>query len=234
MNTGHSSQFAVIFDMDGVIVHSNPTHKKAIRKFLEQHGKSLSDRYLREEVYGRTNREWLRSTFDGITEEKIEEYIREKEQIFREMFAHDLKPLPGLREFLDTLCENEIIMAVATSAPKVNADWVLGELDLVRYFRTVLHEGHVTHGKPHPEIYLKTADALDMEPEKCVIFEDSLSGVEAARSAGSPVIGVTTTHTREELAHTDAVIRDFTEIDSEILISIYDEAVNRGEISNTG
>ena len=231
MNERQSTDLAVIFDMDGVIVDSNPAHKKAIKQFLEQHGKSVSDEYLRNEVFGRTNREWLRRTFEEISEERIEQYIQEKEQIFRDMFAKTIKPLQGLRRFLNSLTGHQIPTAVATSAPKVNADWVLDKTGLADYFSVVLHEGDVTHGKPHPEMYLKAAGRLNIQPEHCVVFEDSLSGVEAAKSAGTIVFGVTTTHSRDELSRTDYVISDFTEIDYGLLVEIYKNAFNTSLLS---
>ncbi|MCF7805387.1 MAG: HAD family phosphatase [Candidatus Marinimicrobia bacterium] len=219
-------KFAVIFDMDGVIVDSNPAHKEAIQRFLQRHDQSLSDNELREKVYGRTNRDWLRNTFNGITEEQIAEYIDEKEAIFREIFAGDIRPLPGLQEFLDSLQGMQVPMAVGTSAPQVNADWVLNQTGLREYFEVVLQAEDVTHGKPHPEMYLKSAWALGMRPEDCIIFEDSVSGIEAGRRAGGTVIGVTTTHSREEMAATAFVISDFTEITPEQLPEIVHEPRN--------
>ena len=74
------------------------------------------------------------------------------------------------------------------------------------YFPTILDDSFVEHGKPHPEIYLKCAAALGFAPADCIVFEDSLSGVEAGRASGAKVVGVATTHTHEELASTDLII----------------------------
>lgn len=227
MNENHMQNFAVIFDMDGVIVDSNPTHKSAIKQFLDKHGKSMSDREMREKVYGRINRDWLQATFPGIGDEKIREYIQEKEQIFREMFAEKLVPLPGLPEFLEDLSNHDVPLAVASSAPEVNVDWVLENTGLQDYFKVILHEGYVHHGKPHPEMYLKSIKALNMEPSRCIIFEDSLSGVEAGKRAGGIVIGVTTTHSGDELGDTEYCIRDFSEIDYDILVQIYNNVTEK-------
>ena len=85
----------------------------------------------------------------------------------------------------------------------------LGKTNTAKYFDTILNDTFVTHSKPHPEIYLKCAQALGLPNAQCIVIEDSLSGVEAGKAAGSKVIGITTTHTHEELAHCDLIIDNF-------------------------
>ena len=214
------SDFAVIFDMDGVIVHTNPHHKIAIQKFCSAHGIELNELTFLHKIYGRTNRDWIKNVFGDITDEQAYAYASEKEALFREIYEPYIKPVHGLVAFLDLLVSNNIPRAIATSAPPENVDFVLDKTGLRNYFKTILDERVVTHGKPNPEIYLKTAKALDFSNNKCIVIEDSLSGITAARRAGSKVIGVTTTHTAEELAETNFVIQDFTELTIEKLREI--------------
>ncbi|MEJ0054229.1 MAG: HAD family phosphatase [Bacteroidota bacterium] len=205
---------AVIFDMDGVIIDSNPPHKIALRQFCEKYGYKLSDEELVNKIYGRTNKEWIATLFGKpLTAAELTAYGEEKEKIFRDIYKKDMTALPGLEDFLKKLDQYKIPKAIGTSAPRSNVDFVLDELHLKKYFDIILDESNVQHGKPNPEIYLKVAARLQFSPDRCIVFEDSLSGVASAKAAGSKVVGVTTTHTREELAHTDFVIDDFVGLD---------------------
>ncbi|MEX0724217.1 MAG: HAD family phosphatase [Gracilimonas sp.] len=211
---------AVIFDMDGVIVHSNPAHKKVIREFCGRYGIEVSEEKFREKIYGRTNKDWVPAVFGPLSDEKIQEYTDEKEQIFRDVFDPKEHVVPGIFEFLELLKNNGIKCVVATSAPAENADYILSELGIYSYFETVLNSSHVTKSKPHPEPYLKAARSVGKSPENCIVFEDSLSGVESGLAAGSKVVGVATTHTHDELSSCSLVIDDFNGLEIEKLEAI--------------
>ena len=219
------SSYAVIFDMDGVIIDSNPFHKISLRQFCEKYGYHLSDQELINKIYGRTNKEWIANLFGALSNEELMRYGEEKEALFREIYKNDISALKGLPEFLKGLKEINIPVAIGTSAPRSNVDFVLSHTELESYFSTILDESDVEHGKPNPEIYLKVAARLGYEPSRCVVFEDSLSGVESARRAGAKVVGVATTHSFEELNHTDFVIRDFADLDPASLFSTVFEEI---------
>ena len=146
-------------------------------------------------------------------------YADEKEALFRKIYDQDIKPLDGLADFLEKLDGEKLPRAIATSAPRSNVDFTLSKTGLGRFFGTILDDTFVEQGKPHPDIYLKTAKALNFEPGRCVVFEDSLAGVDSARNAGCKVVGITTTHTREELKDTDLVIDNFVGLDPKELVS---------------
>ena len=131
----------------------------------------------------------------------------------------DIKPLDGLAAFLKRLDDEKFQRAIATSAPRSNVDFTLDKTGLGHFFETILDDSFVDQGKPHPDIYLKTAKALNFDPARCVVFEDSIAGVESARNAGCKVVGITTTHTREELKNTDLVIENFVGLDPKELVS---------------
>lgn len=204
------NSFAVILDMDGVIVDTNPYHKISLKQFCEKYGYRLNEEDLISKIYGRTNNEWIRNIFGPLPKEKILELGEEKEAMFRALYKDVIKPLSGLASFLKELEDRSIPKAIGTSAPRSNVDFVLEYTHLRKYFTTILDQSDVEHGKPNPEIYLKVANRLGFPPQQCIVFEDSLSGVESAQRAGAKVVGVTTTHSHEELAHTDLVISDFT------------------------
>ncbi|MEO5601726.1 MAG: HAD family phosphatase [Cyclobacteriaceae bacterium] len=221
------NSIAFIFDMDGVIVDSNPFHKIALKQFCQKYGRDLSEDELREKIYGRRNQDWLKTIFGKLSPEKSKEYADEKEALFRKVYENDIKPLAGLTDFLKKLDEQGIPRAIGTSAPGDNVTFTLEKTGITRYFDIILDGTFVTHGKPHPEIYLKTADALGLKPKNCVVFEDSLAGVESARKAGCKVVGLTTTHSREELQETDWILDNFVGVDPKNMIS---QLFNKGVI----
>jgi beta-phosphoglucomutase len=153
-----------------------------------------------------------------MPEQKLKAYADEKEKIFRDLYFNDVTPLNGLLKFLNSLNDFKIKRAIATSAPRANVDFTLQRTGLTPYFQTILDESFVTKGKPDPEIYIKSASSLGFAPSNCIVFEDSLSGVAAGKAAGCKVIGLTTTHTANELSESDHVIADFEGINPEELI----------------
>ncbi len=210
--------FAFVFDMDGVIVDTNPYHKIALRQFAEKYGYQLDEVGLIEKIYGRTNKEWISNLFGRtLSSDEVSRYGEEKEKIFRDLYEKDIKEVTGLTQFLEKAQQLNIKMAIGTSAPRSNVDFVLAKTGIGNYFPVILDESHVTHGKPNPEIYINCAAALNYPPNQCIVFEDSLSGVAAARAAGCPVVGISTTHTSEEL-ETKVTMKDFTEWSPEELI----------------
>ena len=165
-----------------------------------------ADVYRRYQTYVRNLSE------NKITEEEIWALGEEKEALYREIYAPDVAFLPGFIDFLRSLKKNHIKTAVATAAPKVNLDFLLEHIDLRNDFDVLIDDSEVDKGKPDPEIYLKAAEKLGFSPELCLVFEDSLAGIQAAINAGIKVIGVTTTNPPENMQNTNLVIKDFTEI----------------------
>jgi len=209
--------FGAVFDMDGVIVHSNPVHKETIKDFCIKYKQNVTDPFLEERVWGRTNKEWIPEVFGVISEEYCNELADEKEKMFRDRFDPKSAVIPGIVSFLEKLRNESIPAIVATSAPSENADFILSELQITDYFKDVLDSSDVDKGKPEPEVYLKAANRLGLPPAKCIVFEDSLAGVEAGVRAGSKVVGVSSTHSDEELSDCSLVISNFKELKIETL-----------------
>jgi beta-phosphoglucomutase len=221
---------AVIFDMDGVIVDTNPAHRVAWREYFERHGKPLSDADFVEYISGKHNSQIVAHLFSGqdLTPDDIRRVGDEKEALFRELYKADITPVPGIPAFLAALRSAGIKTAVATSAPVENLDFVLDALDLRAYFDVLLHERSITHPKPDPEVYQKAMAELGVRPDDSVVFEDSMTGIQAARASGAYVVGVATTQTPDELRpFVDEVIRDFTEVTPDALAIRVDQAWKR-------
>jgi len=198
---------AMALDMDGVIVDSNPLHTAAWTEYNRRFGIDAGDT-LAERMYGRRNDEIVRGFFGpGLSAEEVDRHGAAKEELYRKMLEPRLAEtlVPGVREFLER--HAGLPVALATNAEPANVDFILDRGGLRAYFRVVVDGHQVEHPKPHPEIYLRAAALLAAAPRNCIVFEDSFSGVEAARAAGARIVGVRTTH--RELPGTDLEIDDF-------------------------
>jgi beta-phosphoglucomutase family hydrolase len=206
---------AVIFDMDGVIVDTNPTHHTAWHEYFARYDKPLTDADFLTYVSGKHNSQIVRHLFADkpLTDNEIQQLGDEKEALFRQLYEGIITPVPGIPAFLKALKEAGIKTAVGTSAPVENLDFVLDRLQLRQYFDVLLHERSITHPKPDPEVYQKAMSMLSVTPDESVIFEDSMTGIQAAKASGAYVVGVATTQSPDELRpFVNDVIRDFTEM----------------------
>ncbi len=184
---------ALIFDMDGVIIDSNPMHREAWAAFNRRFGLETTEA-MHQRMYGRRNDQIVRDFFgDELSAEEVALRGAAKEALYREMIGEGLEQMlvPGVRPFLER--HRNAPMAMATNAEPPNVEFLLDRADLRRFFRAVVTGAQVQHPKPDPEIYLYAAKLLGTAPGNCVVFEDSHSGVQAARAAGMRVIGIGTT-----------------------------------------
>ena len=188
---------ALIFDMDGVIVDSNPLHRAAWAEYSRRHGVETTEA-MQTRMYGKRNDAIVRDFLgDRLTDGQVLEHGAAKERLYREMMTPRLAEalVPGVREFIAR--HTNLPMALATNAEPANVDFVLDGASLRNFFAAIVDGQQVSRPKPHPEIYLRAADLLGVSPEFCVVFEDSETGVQAGLGAGMSVVGVSTTH--EEL-----------------------------------
>jgi beta-phosphoglucomutase len=207
------TSFAVIFDMDGVICDTNPYHSLAWKAFLDKFGITSSEEEFIAHMYGKSNNYILKYFFKReIIGEEFSLMEFEKEALFREIYAAHVKPITGLIEFIEDLKANSVKTGIATSAPYLNMELILSKLPLRDKMQSLLASEDVSTHKPNPEVYLKSASNLDISPERCVVFEDSFSGVTAGKAAGAKVVGVLSTYKIEELPVCDAYIADYQEL----------------------
>lgn len=211
----------IIFDMDGTMVDNMMVHHQIWQQVLSDLGLNWSIDKVKAKVHG-VNTEILKRLFgDKYSAEERLQISNKKEAAYRDYFKSRLKLIDGLSVFLEQLHQANIPMAIGTAAPAENANFVLDTLNIRHYFKGVFHAGSVTKGKPNPEIFLKAAASLNLNPEDCLVFEDSVSGAATAKNAGCKAIIVTTTHSKQEFAHFDHIlqfINDFTAIRLEDLM----------------
>lgn len=212
---------AVIFDMDGVICHTNPFHSEAFKIFFEKRNVFPTEEEFQHHMYGKSNG-YILSHFLGrkIEGQELLDLEFEKESLFREIYQHHINPISGFLDFFHSLKKEGFKTGVATSAPFANLELIGGRLDLFPHLESALASEHVTRHKPDPEVYLKTADNLSLRPDQCVVFEDSFSGVSAAKNAGMKVVGVLSSHTVAQLPKCDMYIEDYLNLDVRRIVSL--------------
>lgn len=196
-----------IFDMDGTMVDNMMTHHRAWQRKLASLGLQLSLEEVRQSIHG-INEEIIERLFgERFTPDDRRRIAAEKEAEYREIFRSELKLIDGLDEFIQAANQLNIPMGIGTAAPPENVQFVLDELQLHPFFRTVIDSKMVRQGKPNPEVFLSVAENLGLKPENCLVFEDSPTGAEAAQRGGMPAIIIATTHTPEEFARFENILR---------------------------
>jgi beta-phosphoglucomutase len=189
---------ALIFDMDGTLVHSDPVHLEAFAEVLKPEGVAIDEEIYRSTIIGRTNEAIFASLLPHLPVEKHEAYADEKEATFRRM-ASNLKPLEGLLDLLDWTERRGVRIALVTNAPRLNADHMLDVLGLAERFPVQITIEQVERGKPDPLPYLTALERLGIKAEEAVAFEDSPSGMRAAKAAGLFSFGVLTGLSADEM-----------------------------------
>jgi|SRR5690606_19379700 len=213
--------FAVIFDMDGVICHTNPYHAKAFEQFFDKYEIPYTEKEFEEHMYGKHNSYIMTHFFKReIIGQELQQLEDEKESLFREIYQQEVVPLPHYLPFLDDLKSAGFKTAVATSAPLANLKLIVDSLQIDTKMDSLMASEDVSQHKPHPEVYLKSADKLGVQPTECVVFEDSFSGVTAALNAGMKVVGVLSSHTQDELPPCSLYIHDYREINATHIMNL--------------
>ncbi len=200
---------ALIFDMDGVILDSNPTHRIAWDQYNRRHGVETTEA-MYQMMYGKRNDEIIRFFLGGhLTDAEVFEHGAAKERLYRELMTPQVADalVPGVAEFIRR--HRGLPMAVATNGERANVDMALNGTGLAAFFRVIVTGGDVVRPKPHPDIYLKAAELMHMAPDQCIVFEDSHAGVQAGLAAGMRVVGVSTTH--DDLPGVSLMIPDFSD-----------------------
>jgi len=208
---------AVIWDMDGVIADTAPYHLRAWQKAFRKKGVD----YTREDFqhsFGQRNDNIIRNALGEQTpESEIETIAREKEAIFRKLAKQNIKPLPGAIELIKSLKKHGVKMAIASSAPIENIRLILQSLGIANCFHAIVSGQDVTEGKPSPQVFRLAAKRLGVKPENCVVIEDAVAGVMAAKRAGMRCIAVTNTHPGNSLAEADLIVDTLEEVTADNL-----------------
>jgi HAD superfamily hydrolase (TIGR01509 family) len=208
---------AVIFDMDGVIVDSEPYSVQALVDILREYGITPTAEDLHRS-YGRRIRDDIADYFTryGVPRD-TDDAVAHKHARYYHLAAGHLKPFAGAIPLLRRLRRQGFRLALASSGDRIKVAFGMQALGLNGAFATVVSGDDVTHSKPHPEIYLLAARRLKVEPEACVAIEDAPAGVEAAKRAGMRCIAVTNSVVAEHLHKADLIVASLADDLSSIL-----------------
>lgn len=183
---------AFLFDLDGTLIDTMHWHFKTWEVVVSELGSPLSGDALMKELYGNgaelMHRLVPHKTF---TEEEARKIVDEKEARYRNLYGQNITVLEGAREFLEEALQLQVPMGIGTASNQANIDFALDFLDLRKYLNAIVGADDVQHSKPHPETWLKLAEALNTDPARCIVFEDAPKGVEAAARAGMKAIAIT-------------------------------------------
>lgn len=188
MNKEHVQ--AIVFDMDGVIIDTEPLSNLVFDQMMAERGLSVSEEIHRDFVGNKTSRKWafLQEMYGFAGDVKA--LTRESDQRYLDMLVRaDLNPIEGLIDLVDSFLTRNFKITVASSSSRYNIRLVLDKFDLLNRFEGFVSGEDVKQTKPNPDIFLMAADRLDVSPENCLVIEDSKNGVTAARAAGMQVIG---------------------------------------------
>lgn len=203
----------VIFDLDGVIVDSHPAHKQAWRTFFQSIGKQVSEDDLGFVLEGCKREDILRHFLGDLTDEQVKQYGAAKEALFRDS-VQELKTIQGFHRFLNQLTQAAIPMALASSASRHRAEYMLEQLELRSLFKTIITGDDVVKGKPDPALFVLAAQGLELDAAQVLVCEDAVAGVHAAKAAGMRCLAIAANGRGPVLkkAGADMVIPDFMAI----------------------
>lgn len=217
-----NQEIAVIFDMDGVICHTNPYHSLAFRHFFSLRNLAPTEEEFAQHMFGKSNSYIFSHFFNRpVTGIELLELEEEKEGLFREIYKDHIEPITGIVEFISDLESHGVKLGVATSAPYANLELILSKVDIRNKLGSIMASEDVKKHKPDPEVYLSSAMKLGVSPAQCLVFEDSYSGISAALNAGMRVVGVLTSHSIEELPKCDLYINDYQDLSYDKIIQLF-------------
>jgi len=209
---------AVLFDMDGVLVDSEAYIRQAAMKMFAEKGYEVSEADFMPFTGMGENR-----YLGGVAEKhhipfELETDKRRTYEIYAQLVKGKLDPLDGVKDFIHNCIYRNLKLAVASSADPVKVHINLDEIGLDRsLFQAIVTGLDIEHKKPAPDIFIKAAELLGVSPERCLVVEDAISGVQAGKSAGAKVLALKTSFTSEELAAADWITDTLATAEDQVL-----------------
>jgi HAD superfamily hydrolase (TIGR01509 family) len=219
---------AILFDLDGTIVNTDPIHYIAWREMLKNYRIEIDENFYKSRISGRLNPAIIKDILPQLSPEEGVKLAEEKEALFRE-FAPDLQPLAGFSQLIEWTKTHQLKRALVTNAPRLNVQFMLEVLGIKEAFHTVVIAGEDIAGKPDPAPYQVALNNLGIQATDAIALEDSPSGIRSAIGAGIGTIGIASTHNGQVLQEIGAfmAIPDFTDLQLWTLLnSLIDEDVN--------
>ena len=207
--------YAVIFDMDGVLVDSYQAHFESWKRVYSAEGLDYTESAFAAD-FGRTSRDILRRTLgDGVTDARVSELDGRKEAFYRDILRENFPAMDGASELIEALAADGFRLAIGSSGPPENVALVMEQLAGAKRFAATVTGADVTRGKPDPQVFLIAAERLGVPPAACAVVEDAVHGITAAQRAGMAAIALTGTLQRDELSAADAVVDSLRQLSPE-------------------
>lgn len=217
--TSCNGEFGVIFDLDGVLVDTGWAHRQAWYDLAGTEGLEMSDDFFRD-TFGMQNAAILPMLRPGISQDEVERLSDCKEQRYRDLVEQRLEFAEGAEALVNDLKRHGFRLAIGSSAPPENLDLFWSRLALADFFDARVTKEEITESKPSPQTFLAAARKLGIEPARCVVVEDAVQGVQAARAGGMPIVAVTTTRSRQDLAQADRVVDNLSELKASDFVAL--------------
>ncbi len=203
---GSSEVKAIIWDMDGVIADTAPYHFKAWQQVFQKRGVEFTKEDFKRK-FGQRNDIIIRETLgEDMPQDEVDAIVTEKEIDFRNRVRQRIKSFPGAINLIKLLADHGFKIALASSAPVENIQLITTSLGIADYFQAIISGRDVAEGKPSPQGFLLAAQRLGVNPKNCIVIEDAIAGVAAAKRAGMHCLAVTNTHPRERLSGADLIV----------------------------
>jgi HAD superfamily hydrolase (TIGR01509 family) len=220
---------AILFDLDGTIVNTDPIHYQAWREMLLNYDMDIDESFYKSRISGGTNEKILQDILPQLSPQSAAKFAEDKEALFRER-AKNLKPLPGFSELLQWTDTHQIKRALVTNAPRLNAYFMLETLGIKEAFEIVVLGEECVAGKPDPAPYQQGLSKLGVKAEETIALEDSPSGIRSAVGAGIRTVGIASTHDPKKLCEVGVfmAVPDFTDFQLRtVLNSLLKEVVTQ-------
>ncbi len=211
---------AIIWDMDGVLADTGPAHYAAWCAFMAERGRALTFEQFTD-TFGMANGPILRAWLgEGLPEREVRTLADRKEALFRTKITEHVRLLPGVTNWLARARAAGYRQVVASSGAMANIVAITGAFEVADYFDALLSGSFLPRSKPDPAIFLQAAAVVGATPEHCLVLEDGVVGVQAARSAGMRCIAITTTHPAERLAGADLIVDRLTDLPEDAFVRL--------------
>lgn len=209
---------AVIFDMDGTIVDSEPIYDRVNDEIYPKYGFNLTEEDQKRHMGANLKDTWTDllnrySAKEKFSHYELEDFIELHVNAFYQGLAdtEELTLMPGVEEWFEYLKENDYKMIIASSSYAPVIEYIYQEFELDQYMEGYVDGNSIENGKPAPDIFIKAAEKLNLEPEECIIIEDSANGVKGAERAGARVVGFNGTHNQgQDLSAADFIIEEYS------------------------
>src|SRR4030042_3777701 len=212
---------AVLWDMDGVIADTADCHYSGWRDVFKERGVEFSKAdFMRH--FGQRHDTIINFVLGNkLSAEEVDAITKQKQSLYRQRVSQNVIPLPGAIKLIKSLNKNGIKTAIASSAVSKNIDVILNGLGIEDSFQAIAFGTEVAEGKPSPQIFQLAAKRLDIKPANCVVIEDAIAGVAAAKRAGMKCVAVTNSHPVTSLKNADLIVDTLEKVDISVLSSLF-------------